>query len=63
MPAKPIFHGLMKIFDPIVFTEGETLDGTYFRTVVNVNRWHIRIINQLGLAEGTYCMLSEVQLE
>ena len=33
---KATTHQLMKVFKDIIFTEGEMLDGTCFRTVVNV---------------------------
>ncbi|HSW35975.1 MAG TPA: hypothetical protein VLH18_05155 [Candidatus Limnocylindrales bacterium] len=39
------------------------LDGTYFQTVGNVKERHIRLINKLGLAIGSYAAISEVQQE
>jgi hypothetical protein len=56
-------HQLMKEFAAIVFSEGEMLDGTYFYTVGNVKERHIRLIYKLGLAVGSYAVLSEVQQE
>lgn len=54
---------LMKEFAAIVFSAGEMLDGTQFQTVGNVKERHIRIINKLGLAIGSYATISEVRLE
>ena len=54
---------LMKEFAAIVFSAGEMLDGTQFQTVGNVKERHIRLINKLGLAIGSYAAISEVQLE
>jgi transposase len=54
---------LMKEFAAIVFSVGEMLDGTPFHTVGNVKERHIRLINKLGLAIGSYAAISEVQLE
>ncbi len=54
---------LMKEFTAIVYSEGEMLDGTHFQTVGNVKERHIRLINKLGLAIGSYAAISEVQLE
>jgi transposase len=54
---------LMKEFAAIVFSVGEMLDGTSFQTVGNVKERHIRLINKLGLAIGSYAAISEVQLE
>ena len=60
---KATTHQLMKEFAGIVFSEGEMLDGTCFRTVGNLKERHIMLINKLGLAVGSYANLSEVQLE
>lgn len=60
---KATTHQLMKVFKDIIFTEGEMLDGTCFRTVVNVRENHIKLIYKLGLAVGCYANLSEIQLE
>ena len=60
---KATTHQLMKEFAGIVFSEGEMLDGTCFRTVGNVKERHIQLINKLGLAVGSYANLSAVQLE
>jgi hypothetical protein len=54
---------LMKEFAAIVYSEGEMLDGTHFQTVGNVKDRHIRLINKLGLAIGSYAAISEVRLE
>jgi len=54
---------LMKEFAAIVFSLGEILDGTSFQTVGNVKERHIRLINKLGLAIGSYADISEAQLE
>jgi len=56
-------HQLMKEFTAIVFSEGEMLDGTYFYTVSNVKERHMLLVNKLGLAIGSYALISEVQLE
>ena len=61
--TKATTHQLMKMFASIIFTEGEMLDGTYFNTVVNVKEQHIHLINKLGLAIGSYGVLSRIQLE
>lgn|GEM_PF-3518526 len=53
-------HQLMKEFAGIVFSEGEMLNGTCFRTVGNVKERHIRLINKLGLAVGSYAAIAEV---
>jgi transposase len=60
---KATTHQLMKEFAAIVFSEGEMLDGTYFQTVGNVKERHIKLINKLGLAIGSYAAIAEVQLE
>jgi transposase len=54
-------HQLMKEFAAIVFSEGEMFDGTCFYTVGNVKERHIQLIYKLGLAVGSYAVLSEVQ--
>lgn len=53
----------MKEFAAIVFSEGEMFDGTCFYTVGNVKERHIQLIYKLGLAVGSYAVLSEVQQE
>lgn len=52
-------HQLIKEFAPIVYYEGETLDGTYFCNVGNVHNRHIELINKLGLAVGSYSSLAD----
>lgn len=63
LSPKGTTHQLMKEFAGIVFSEGEMLDGTCFRTVGNVKERHIILIIKLGLAVGSYASISEVQLE
>jgi transposase len=63
LSPKGTTHQLMKEFAGIVFSEGEMLDGTCFRTVGNVKERHILLIIKLGLAVGSYASISEVQLE
>ena len=63
LDPKATTNPLMKEFAAIVYSEGEMLDGTYFQTVGNVKERHIRLINKLGLAIGSYAAISEVQLE
>ena len=60
---KATTHQLMKEFVSIVFSEGEMQDGTCFYTVGNVREKHIRLIERLGLAVGSYSSLDKVRLE
>ncbi len=63
LDPKATTHQLMKEFAAIFCSEGEMLDGTHFQTVGNVKGRHIRLINKLGMAIGSYAAISEVQLE
>lgn len=52
-------HKLIKEFAAITFSEGESLEGSYFYTVCNVKEYHIHMINKLGLAVGSYGSLAK----